>query len=75
MKTRSLKVLQVLDTKRSAKQIIKQFEIDGYTHHSKNHGLLGHVIEYCEEKKIPYRITAVPGHGYIIEKFKNVNGN
>lgn len=56
-------------SKEAAKRTIKAFEHAGSSNHSSNAATLPIVVEHCERNKIPYRLTAVPGLGYFIEKF------
>lgn len=48
--------------------MIDHFNETGSSQHSQNATMLQYVIDYCEENKIAYRVTCVPGAGYIIEK-------
>lgn len=52
-------------------RIIEIFNHEGKTIHSRNRTLLQYLIDHCEEKDIPYIITADPRRGYIIEKDRN----
>ena len=52
----------------SKEELIREFLRVGCSFHSPRHDTLGYIIEYCEEHKIPYRLTAVPTKGYMISK-------
>ena len=41
----------------SVKQAIEQFKIKGYTGHSSSGSLLGYLVSYCVENKIPFKLT------------------
>ncbi len=49
------------------KRALKMFRASGESTHSSNGVLLPFVIEYLEENKIPYVLTAKPGVGYHIQ--------
>lgn len=36
--------------------------------HSGFHKTLAYIVDYCEKNKIPYKLTAVPTQGYLIER-------
>lgn len=57
---------------RMKKIIIEAFERTGNSNHSGAGHTLGIVLQYCEENKIPYRLTAYPGMGYVIEKYTSM---
>lgn len=48
--------------------LINGFLKEGKSNHSGLHQTLSYIIEYCEENKIPYRLTAYPRQGYLIER-------
>lgn len=55
---------------RMRKSIIASFKQLGKSTHSGLAGTLPIVINYCEEQKIPYLLTAHPGQGYFIERVR-----
>jgi hypothetical protein len=55
-------------TNASHQRLIDQFNETGSSQHSANATTLQYVIDYCEENKIAYRVTCMPGAGYFIEK-------
>lgn len=59
-------------TSAAVRRVLTNFESFGSSSHSQNRGLLQYVIDYCEEKKIPYRLTANPGYGYYLEKMPSI---
>lgn len=64
-------MLKVIVNKiRSEKKIIKCFEESGSSNHSSRADTLGILINYCEENKISYQLTAHPGMGYSLTKMK-----
>ncbi len=50
------------------KRTIETFEHSGFTNHSAMALTLPFIINYCEENKISYELTAHPGKGYFIKK-------
>jgi len=57
---------EVTIPKRMQKSIWSRF-LDKGTTHSAQAGTLPYIMRRCEEEKIPYRLTAMPGVGYFIE--------
>lgn len=47
---------------------VEMFEQTGQSQHSGLGMMLPFILQHCEEKKIPYVLTAYPGMGYHIKK-------
>lgn len=56
-------------TRATERRIIQTFLEKGSSH-SRGHQTLGLVIAWCEEHKIAYRLTSIPGSGYFIEPYR-----
>ncbi len=48
--------------------VIQTFLRTGESRHSAKAQTLQFVIDYCEENKIAYQLTAWPGQGYVVTK-------
>lgn len=55
---------------RDRQTVVQAFERTGESQHSGLGQTLPFIIQHCEEKKIPYTLTAHPGLGYHIKKEK-----
>ena len=53
--------------KRARKMIADMLERDGRTGRSASGQTLVFAVEWCEERRRPYRVTAYPGAGYFLE--------
>lgn len=57
-------------TNANVRRTIEMFEQSGQSSHSGRATTLQYIIDYCEEQRIPYAISAAPGKGYYIQKLQ-----
>ena len=55
------------------KLLVDLFLTSGKSVHSKLHGTLAYIIDYCEKENIPYILTAAPSQGYLLERMSTEN--
>lgn len=55
-------------TTTSRDQIWEYFCRKGSSNHSAGAGTLPHIMNRCEQEKIAYRLIAIPGTGYFVQR-------
>lgn len=62
-------ILQAFPIREGTRRLIVDgFLKEGRSTHSRIHATLAYTIDYCEKNHIPYKLTAIPGRGYLIER-------